>query len=96
MAGPNYSGIQTDTTALNYLHIQEATQIANTVHWRAIVAGLFILMLVYYTLIAMGVGIGAGQAIDVLRGEDSASALGKGVNSILASALFVAKNFYNT
>ncbi|MBC7740563.1 MAG: hypothetical protein H7061_00090 [Bdellovibrionaceae bacterium] len=74
--------------AINYMNVEEAAHNAFSVHWRAIFAGLFIAMLVFFTLISMGVGIGAGQAIDVLRGEDSAGALGAvggGVSSLAST-----------
>ena len=50
-----------------------------TVHWRAVFAGIFIAMLVYFTLMSLGVAIGAGEVKDVLQGADAGQGLGTGV-----------------
>lgn len=65
--------------SVNYLDVEEAARESLSVHWRAVFAGVFIAMLVYFTLASLGMAFGAGQVQDVLRGQDSARALGTGV-----------------
>jgi hypothetical protein len=75
--------------AVSYMDVEEAARESLSVHWRAVFAGLFISMLVYFTLVALGVGIGANQAIDVIQGEDKASSLGMGAGIWLAVTVLI-------
>ena len=47
-----------------------------TIHWRAVFAGIFIALLVYFSLISLGLALGADQARDVIEGTDSPQAIG--------------------
>ena len=61
---------------LSYVNLNKTARESSTVHWRAVFAGLFISLIVYYGLLSLGLGIGADQAIGVIQGEDSASGRG--------------------
>jgi hypothetical protein len=50
----------------------------NTIRWGAIFAGVFVALLTYSILMSLGMAIGGGSAIDVVRGEDGAQGLGIG------------------
>jgi hypothetical protein len=60
-----------------------------TIHWRAVFAGAFISALVYFTLVSLGVAIGAGQTQDLINGQSSASMLGTGVGVWLAVSVLI-------
>lgn len=61
-----------------YMDVDEATREALTVHWRAVFAGVFTAMLVYFILMSLGLAVGSGEIKDVFAGQDSAQSLGTG------------------
>jgi len=51
---------------------------AFSVHWRAVFAGVFIAMLVYFLLVSLGVAVGSNEVKDVIAGDQSGQSLGIG------------------
>lgn len=72
----------------NYLDVEEATREARSPHWRAIFAGVFVSMLIYFTLMSLGLAIGAGEVKDVINGA-SASGLGTGAGIWLVVTVLI-------
>ncbi len=81
--------MNTSSEAISYVNLEKAERESSTVHWRAVFAGLFISMIVYFTLLSLGVGIGADQALGVMHGEDSARSLGNGVGIWFALTVLI-------
>ncbi|MBX3022471.1 MAG: hypothetical protein KF799_12430 [Bdellovibrionales bacterium] len=75
--------------AVTYLDVEEAARESLSVHWRAVFAGLFISMLAYFTLVSLGLGIGAGQMRDVLAGQDALGNIGIGAAIWLAVTVLI-------
>lgn len=65
------------------------TERAYVIHWPAIFSGMFISMLVYFTLMSLGLGFGGGQAMQAIEGRDSASGLTIGAGIWLAVTVLI-------
>lgn len=81
--------MNTNSETINYVNQDKAKRESSSVHWPAVFAGLFISMIVYFSLLSLGVGIGADQAIGVMQGEDSASSLGSGAGIWFALTVLI-------
>lgn len=75
--------------SVNYLDVEEAARESLSVHWRAVFAGVFISTLVYFTLMSLGLAIGAGEMKDIIAGEDSVSGLGTGAGLWLLFSVLI-------
>lgn len=62
---------------MNRLDIEDANRETNSVHWRALFAGLAISLLLYLGMLSLGIAIGSDQLLHVLNGQD-AQGLGAG------------------
>lgn len=67
---------ETVSTAVSVDPLADTARESHSVHWRAVFAGAFIAILVYFILMSLGVAIGGMGAANVMEGESSPRAFG--------------------
>jgi len=67
----------------------EATSPYGTVSWRAIFAGTFVSLLVYFALLSLGLAVGSGSLQNAAQGTGSAGGIGIGAGIWTAASIFI-------